>query len=287
MQITQIYNGPIGLETRHAGPDNGEVVVLLHGFPECWSTWRHQIEPLADAGYRVFAPNMRGYGQSSKPDDVADYHVDELIKDVDAIRRYSGAKKIHLVGHDWGAMVAWWYALHHSEQLASLTILNVPHPRVFLGTLRRSPMQMLKSWYVFYFQLPVLPELTLPVGNYFFFRDILRRTSCKGSYTEEDINTLLAHWKTPGAMKAMVHYYRAAMRSQPKARFGNQVSTPTQILWGENDLALTLDMAKNSVKYLDNGTLTTYPDATHWLAHDKPGEVTERLLSHFSAHTTA
>jgi len=284
MNITQIYNGPIGLETRHAGPSDGEVVVLLHGFPECWNTWKHQIPALADAGYRVFAPNMRGYGQSSKPADISDYHVDELIRDVDAIRRYADVEKIHLVGHDWGAMVAWWYALNKSEHLASLTILNVPHPKVFLSTLRKSPMQMLKSWYVFYFQIPKLPELTLPVNNYFFFRDILKRTSNRGSYQDEDIKELVDHWKIPGAMRGMVNYYRSAMRSQPKARHGNKVSTPTQILWGERDLALTLDMARGSEKFLENGSLTTYPDATHWLAHDKPEEVTTRLKEHFLAH---
>lgn len=285
MDTTFVYNGPIGLETRHAGPTDGEVVILLHGFPECWSTWRHQIPALSEAGYRVFVPNMRGYGQSSKPSDVSDYHVDELIKDIDAIRRYAGVERVHLVGHDWGAMVAWWYALNKPEQLASLSILNVPHPTVFLGTLRKSPMQMLKSWYVFYFQIPYLPELTLPINNFFFFRDILKRTSNKGSYDEEDFRELQKHWRTPGAMRAMINYYRAALRSQPKSSNGDQIKTPTQILWGEHDLALTLEMARASEAYLENGTLTTYPDATHWLAHDKPEEISERLISHFRRFT--
>jgi len=283
MNTTFIYNGPIGLETRHDGPDNGEVVILLHGFPECWNTWEKQIPLLAEAGYRVFVPNMRGYGQSSKPEDVSEYHADELIKDVDAIRRYSGAEKIHLVGHDWGAMVAWWYALHKPEHLSSLSVLNVPHPNAFLKTLIKSPLQVLKSWYVFYFQLPVLPELVIPMGNYFIFRNVLARTSNKGSYSEADIKELVRHWRMPGAMKAMVNYYRSAMRSRPQPKFGSQVKTPTQILWGENDLALTLDMAKGSMKYLENGTLTIYPDATHWLAHDKPEEVSEKLVAHFKA----
>jgi len=286
MNITHIYNGPIGLETRCAGPEDGEVIVLLHGFPECWNTWEKQIPVLAEAGYRVFAPNMRGYGHSSKPDDVSEYHADELIKDVDAIRRYAGVDKIHLVGHDWGAMVAWWYALHKPEHLSSLSVLNVPHPIAFLKALIKSPLQVIKSWYVFYFQLPLLPEIVIPLGNYFIFRNVLKRTSNKGSYSDKDIKELIRHWKMPGAMKAMVNYYRSAMRSRPQPKFGNQVATPTQILWGENDLALTLDMAKGSMKYLDNGTLTIYPDATHWLAHDKPEEISDRILAHARQHPT-
>lgn len=284
MNTNYIYNGPIGLETRCAGPDDGEVVVLLHGFPECWNTWKAQIPALAEAGYRVFAPNMRGYGQSSKPSDVADYHVDELIKDVDAIRRYAGVEKIHLVGHDWGAMVAWWFALNKPEQLASLTILNVPHPTVFLNTLKRKPLQILKSWYVFYFQLPYLPEITVPFGNFFIFRNVLKRTSNQGSYTAEDIQTLIDHWKIPGTMRAQINYYRSAMRSQPVPPHGDTVQTPTRILWGENDLALTVDMAHNSVSMLTEGELITYPDATHWLAHDKPKEVSLRILEHIRNH---
>lgn len=284
MDITHIYNGPIGLETRHAGPVDGEVVVMLHGFPECWNTWRHQIPVLAEAGYRVYAPNMRGYGLSSKPDEIDDYHVDKLIQDVDAIRRLSGAKKIHLVGHDWGAVVAWWYALNKPEHLASLSILNVPHPAAFLKVLKSKPAQLLKSWYIFYFQIPYLPELTVPFNKFFFFRNVLNRTSNRGSYDKSDFTELQKHWSIPGSLKAMINYYRSAIRSQPKPPNGNTVDTPTQILWGENDLALTLEMAHLSEKYLTNGTLTTYPDATHWLAHDKPDEINQRLLSHFAAH---
>lgn len=284
MDITHIYNGPIGLETRHAGPVDGEVVVMLHGFPECWNTWRHQIPVLAEAGYRVYAPNMRGYGLSSKPDEIDDYHVDKLIQDVDAIRRLSGAKKIHLVGHDWGAVVAWWYALNKPEHLASLSILNVPHPAAFLKVLKSKPAQLLKSWYIFYFQIPYLPELTVPFNKFFFFRNVLNRTSNRGSYDKSDFAELQKHWSIPGSLKAMINYYRSAIRSQPKPPNGNTVDTPTQILWGENDLALTLEMAHLSEKYLTNGTLTTYPDATHWLAHDKPDEINQRLLSHFAAH---
>lgn len=285
MDITHIYNGPIGLETRHAGPTDGEVVIMLHGFPECWNTWKHQIPVLAEAGYRVYAPNMRGYGLSSKPDGVDAYHVDQLIKDVDAIQRHSGAEKIHLVGHDWGAVVAWWYALNKPEKLASLSILNVPHPAAFLKVLKSKPSQLLKSWYIFYFQLPYLPELTVPFNKFFFFRNVLNRTSNRGSYDQSDYSELQKHWKIPGSIKAMINYYRSAIRSQPKPPNGNTIDTPTQILWGENDLALTVEMAYLSEKYMTNGSLTTYPDATHWLAHDKPDEINQRLIGHFQAHS--
>ncbi|MAR00409.1 MAG: alpha/beta hydrolase [Oceanospirillaceae bacterium] len=286
MQITHIRNGDISLETRIAGPEDGEPVILLHGFPECWNTWRHQIPQLTAAGYRVFVPNMRGYGHSSKPRAVADYHVKHLSADVDAIRQFTGAEKIHLVGHDWGAMVAWWYALGYQDHLASLSILNVPHPRVFMKKLKGSPAQLLKSWYIGFFQIPFLPELILPLGDFWFYRWILKKSSCPGSYSEEDYRILLEHWKIPGQTRATVNYYRSAGRSLPSpAKSKSRLQCPTQILWGENDLALSLEMAEQSAELLDNGTLTTYPDATHWLAHDKPEEISKRLVEHFVSNT--
>ncbi|MDK2778502.1 MAG: alpha/beta hydrolase [Pseudomonadota bacterium] len=281
MKIVTIRQADISLQVRTLGPEDGESVILLHGFPECWNTWRHQAEPLAAAGYRVFIPDMRGYGQSSKPHRIERYRLDELVQDVDAIRRYAGCARVHLAGHDWGAAVAWWYALRYEERLQSLSIVNVPHPQAFLNALRRSPLQMLKSWYIFYFQLPWLPEWSMKLFNFAVLRTTLRRTSVPGAYDDEDFNHLQQCWQQPGSLTAMVNYYRALLRHLQLPDGDGCLSIPVQILWGENDIALTADMARASMNFLHNGSLTFYPDATHWLAHDKPGEITERLLSHF------
>lgn len=281
MNIVTLRNRDIELEVRTAGPASGELVVLLHGFPECWNTWRHQIEPLAAAGYQVCVPDMRGYGRSSSPRGWQHYQLDELITDIDTIRRHFGVQRFHLAGHDWGAAVAWWYALHHEARLLSLAVLNVPHPQAFLSALQGSPRQILKSWYIFYFQIPWLPEWSMKLFRHAILRLTLQRTSAPGAYDAEDFRNLQTCWQQPGCLHAMVNYYRALLRHLRLPPGDNCLSVPTCILWGERDIALTLKMAHDSMNYLQHGSLTTYPDATHWLAHDKPQEVTQRLLEHF------
>lgn len=280
MKTIIINNQDIALEVREAGPENGELVVLLHGFPECWNTWRHQITPLAEAGYKVVVPNMRGYGKSSKPADYRQYHLDELITDVEAIRQHYGREQFHLVGHDWGGAVAWWYALHQQPMLKTLTILNLPHPLAFLTKLKGSLGQMLKSWYMFYFQIPALPELALKAFNFFFLKQVLKRSSTKNAYDSQDFINLEEAWREPGAIKGMVSYYRALLRHLRIPEGDGRLQLPVRILWGKNDLALSLQAAKDSMQFLDNGELIIYEDATHWLAHDKPEEVSQRILEH-------
>lgn len=284
MKITTITNQDIELEVREAGADDGELVILLHGFPECWNTWRHQIQPLADAGYKVVVPNMRGYGKSSKPKDYRRYHLDELITDIEALRAHYGHERFHLVGHDWGGAVAWWYAIHHEPKLKSLGILNLPHPLAFLTKLKGSIGQMLKSWYMFYFQIPVLPEFFLKLGNFFFLKQVLKRSSTKQAYDETDFQNLEQAWREPGAIKGMVSYYRALLRNLRVPEGDGRLSVPTRILWGEHDLALSMQAAKDSMQFLDNGELIIYSDATHWLAHDKPVEISQRLIEHINKH---
>lgn len=282
MKKLVIHNQDIELDIREAGPETGQLVVLLHGFPECWNTWRHQIEPLAAAGFRVCVPNMRGYGLSSKPKNYRRYHLDELITDIEAIRQHYDVEKLHLAGHDWGGAVAWWYAIHHENHLASLSILNLPHPLAFLTKLKGSFQQIRKSWYIFFFQIPFLPEWGMKRFNYASLKKTLTLTSCKNSYDAEDFRRLEEAWSQPGALTAMVNYYRAMLRNIRIPEGDGKISTPTQILWGENDLALSLESAYESEAFLVNGKLHTYPGATHWLAHDLPEEISQRLIEHIS-----
>ena len=280
MKIRTISHQDIQLEVREAGAENGKLMVLLHGFPECWSTWRHQIAPLVQAGFRVVVPNMRGYGRSSKPKDYRRYPLDKLITDVEAIRLFYQAERFHLVGHDWGGAVAWWYALHHEAKLYSLSVLNLPHPLAFLTKLKGSPAQMLKSWYMFYFQIPFLPEFVLKIGRFAILKKILKASSTRHAYDAEDFRLLEEAWREPGAIQAMVNYYRALLRNLRLPESDGTLHLPVQILWGEKDLALSVQGAHDSMRFLKNGTLTLYPDATHWLAHDKPEEISRKLIDH-------
>ncbi len=284
MKKLTIYNNDIALEVRELGPEESELIILLHGFPECWNTWRHQIKPLADAGYRVCVPNLRGYGQSSKPKSIKRYRLDELITDVEAIRLHYGKETFHLVGHDWGAAIAWWYAIHNKQPLASLSILNVPHPYAFLKALKSSVKQLRKSWYIFFFQLPFIPIWALTRNRFASLRKTLTHTSSPGAYTEEDFIHLEEAWSAPGAIKSMISYYRAMLRYARSPKNDGVISTPTQILWGERDLALSLASAHDSATYLQHGKLITYPEATHWLAHDLPDEISQKLIEHLNRY---
>lgn len=276
--------GDFTLEVREFGPEDGELVIMLHGFPECWASWRHQITALASAGYRLLIPNLRGYGRGEKPEKLIDYRIDNLAKDIDALLHHAGREKCHLVGHDWGGAIAWWYGIHHSERLASLSILNAPHPQAFLQTLKKAPLQWLKSWYIFFFQLPLLPEKMMSLFNHKRLRDTLTSTSNTGSYQQDDIDILLDTWQQPGCTRAMLNYYRCMLRDLVLPQEPATVSAPSQLLWGEQDLALTLPMAISSTAYFDHGQLHRYPDASHWLNHDKPDAVNTKLLQFFEAN---
>src|SRR5215472_17136559 len=175
-------NGDIRLTGVAAGPKAGPAVILLHGFPEFWYGWRHQIGPLAEAGFRVIAPDQRGYDTSSKPAPVAAYSVGDLTSDVVAIIDQLGRDRVHLAGHDWGAVIAWNLALGHPDRLIRLAILNVPHPTVMQRNLRTNPRQWLKSWYGLFFQVPVLPELIFSAGHYWTAKWTMLRSSRPGAF---------------------------------------------------------------------------------------------------------
>ena len=174
--------GGVCLHAVAAGPHDGPLVILLHGFPEFWYSWHKQIEPLANAGFRVVAPDQRGYNVSSKPTEIADYAVGNLVADVIAIADQLGREKFFLAGHDWGAAVAWATALQHPQRVKKLAILNVPHPAVFQRTLRHNPRQMLRSWYMAFFQIAA------PAGVAILIQQLRsRRESAGGQQPSRDV----------------------------------------------------------------------------------------------------
>src|SRR5438874_9847275 len=263
-----------------AGPKDGPVVVLLHGFPEFWYGWHRQIEPLAAAGFRVIAPDQRGYNLSSKPHGVTSYALPELASDVIAIADQLGQQKIFLAGHDWGAAVAWSTALLHPGRIERLAVLNVPHPSVMRRYVYTRLPQTLRSWYIFFFQIPWLPEAFLSAFNFRAAARALQGSSRPGTFSAEDLVQYRAAWSQPRALTAMIHWYRAAMRY--RMPFSDRtVRAPTRILWGQRDRFLMAEMAHESLRYCANGELFTFAEASHWLQHEQPDRVCQLLVQFF------
>lgn len=267
----------IQLHVVEAGPAQGQAVVLLHGFPEFWYGWRHQIPALAKAGLRVLAPDGRGYHKSARPAGVAHYRMKNLRNDVVGLLDVLGLECVILVGHDWGAAVAWSVALHHPERVQKLAILNVPHPAVLPRLMRSHPAQLLRSWYILFFQLPWLPELGLGAFDGRSLARSMRRTSAPGTFGYEELQRYRQAWRG-GRLKTMIHWYRAALRfTDPKPESWN-LSMPVRILWGQRDAFLVPENAELSLEYCPQGDLIALPGVSHWLQHEAADRVNRHLL---------
>jgi epoxide hydrolase 4 len=266
-----------------AGDPRGPLVLLLHGFPEFWYGWRHQLGPLAEAGFRVVAPDQRGYNTSDKPPRVADYNLDRLAADAASAIAGLGAERAAVVGHDWGGLVAWWLALRHPNRVSRLAILNAPHPSVMWRALRTNPRQMLRSWYIFLLQLPWLPEWAGRRRNWEPVVQAMQSSSRPGTFTAEDFDRYRAAWSQPGAYHTMIHWYRAALRARPPDPPDLRIRVPTLVLWGERDKFIETSIAQKCVKLCDAGRLELFPEATHWIQHEEPERVNRELIEFLKA----
>jgi pimeloyl-ACP methyl ester carboxylesterase len=273
IRFRMIETNGVALHVADAGDAANPLVVLLHGFPEFWYGWRHQIPYLAARGYHVIAPDQRGYNLSEKPAGLDAYALDTLADDIAGLIVALGREHAYVVGHDWGAAVAWHLALRHPARVRKLAILNVPHPHVMRRTLANNPAQMLRSWYIGFFQLPGLPELLLTGGDAQGGIAILQRTSNPGSFTDSDVPRYIRAWKQPGAATAMLNWYRSIVQRPVALPADIRVHQPVMIIWGRNDVALTPQMAHESVALCDDARLIVFEDATHWVQHDKAHEV--------------
>lgn len=269
----------VRLHVAQAGPESGSPVLLLHGFPEFWWGWRRQIGPLAAAGHRVIAPDQRGYHLSDKPRGLSAYSLDRLAGDVSALLDALGLARAAVVGHDWGAAVAWWTALHFPERVERLAILNTPHPSAFRKLLLRDADQRRRARYMLYFQLPWLPERKLAAGGFRPFRKIFRVSSRPGTFPEADLDRYAAAAATPGALTGMLAWYRAGLRRPPSRPAALAVRAPTLILWGVEDVALSPKLAGMSAGYCREAELVILPEAGHWVQHEAAEEVNARLLA--------
>ncbi|SMO88278.1 alpha/beta fold hydrolase [Halorubrum cibi] len=269
----------VRLHVVEAGPEDGKLLVLLHGFPEFWYGWHETIAALANAGYRVVVPDQRGYNLSEKPPAVADYRIGELARDVVGLIDAYGRETAAVAGHDWGAAVGWWLAIHHADRLSELVAVNVPHPTVFERALRNSWRQRRKSWYVLAFQLPRLPEAVARAGNWRIGVRTLRETSEPGTFGEDDFRRYRRAWDRDGAFEAMVNWYRAIVRERPTPETP-RVGVPTLVVWGADDPFLEKRLAGESLEHCADGRLLTIDDATHWVIHEDPHRVARAVADH-------
>jgi len=272
--------GDVRLHYVEAGA--GPLVVLLHGFPEFWFGWRLQIAQLAAAGFRVVAPDLRGYNKSSRPAGVKAYAADKLADDIHGLVHALGEKSALLVGHDWGGTVAWTTAMNHPELVDRLVILDAAHPRTLQKGLFK-PRQLLRSWYFFFFALPWLPERIVRLRRFRFFRRFLR--DARPAHTPEELDRYIEAWSQPGAAAAMIDYYRASVRTPPKKAKAaiRTITAPTLVIWGQHDryLGPTLaDPSRDDVPNLER--VVRLPDASHWVHHDEAKRVNQLLIDFFS-----
>lgn len=250
------------------------VALLLHGFPECRFSWRHQLPALAALGWRAVAPDLRGYGGSSRPPSREAYAIEHLVEDAAALFDALGAKRRLLIGHDWGAVIAWTFAIREARPLEGLIVMNVPHPDVFRRVLRTSWRQRARSWYVLFFQLPWLPEQALTAGHAALVaRAFTGMTRNPAAFPREVLERYRSNALQPGAMTAMVNYYRANARLFLNDGPSPKIATPTLMIWGEHDTALGLELTEGYDGLVEDFTLVRLPEASHWVQQDAPAAV--------------
>ena len=283
LQFERVETNGVRLHVARAGPEDGPLVILLHGFPEFWYGWRSQIGPLAGRGYRVWAPDQRGYNLSDKPTPVASYTLDALTEDVIGLIDAAGRERATLIGHDWGGIVAWWAALRYPDRLERVAILNAPHPAVMRRHAIRHPSQLLKSWYIAFFQLPRLPEAFLRRGDWKGLVRALGDTSRSGTFREADLELYRSAWSEPKALTSMIHWYRALVRHPPRPPEHLRIRVPSLLIWGARDHCLTRDLAASSASLCEDGRLVLIEEATHWVQHEEPVRVNRLLLDFLEA----
>ncbi|MCP4543405.1 MAG: alpha/beta hydrolase [Chloroflexi bacterium] len=274
-----LVNG-IKLHAVVAGPENGPLVVLLHGFPECWYSWRRQIVALVGAGYRVVVPDQRGYNLSEKPTSIQSYRIDQLTSDIRELVLAFGHERAIIVSHDWGGAVAWRLAMDYPDLVKKLVVMNAPHPVAFAREIGSGWSQRLKSWYMIFFQLPGLPEALLsllPIASArFFFRRMAVRSD---AFSNADLKVMATAMAQPGAMQTMLHWYRAAFRHPPSRRT-QVIETPTLLIWAEDDVALGKSLTYGLEKWVPNLSVHYISNCGHWVQNEAPDEVNARLLDY-------
>ena len=281
MTSRYIQTNDIHLHCKVAG--EGKLMILLHGFPEFWYSWRHQIPELAKH-YKVVVPDMRGYNDSDKPKGIKNYRMELLMEDVRGLIHAFGEEKAIIVAHDWGGAVAWSLATYLPDVVEKLIVLNIPHPdelsrQIFKGNWT----QLKKSWYILFFQLPFIPEFNIKRNLELFFKKAFRGWAHnKAAFTDEDIAAYVQAFGKKGALTGPINYYRAALRSvfsKQKGAPDLRVKAPVLMIWGEDDRALGKELTYNTQYYCEEEVQIKYiPDCSHWVQQEQPELVNQYIL---------
>lgn len=262
-----------GLRIHCVEAGEGSLVLLLHGFPEFSYGWRRQIATLAAAGLRVVAPDLRGYNETTRPRGVAQYRLSLLMEDVVRLAEALGETRVALVGHDWGGVIAWYTSMHHPSLVRRLVILNAPHPAAYRRELRRLTSQVWRSAYAAFFQLPWIPEALLRARGF----SLLKRGLGGAARHVDELERYIAAFSPPYALTAALNYYRAALRYPPPDCL--RIAVPTLIVWGNRDPFLVPALADGLDAWVDHLTVERLPEASHWLHHEAPDLVAEKLVA--------
>ncbi len=275
-EIIQV--GDLQMHAVVEGPEDGPLIVMLHGFPEFWYSWRYQIKAFAAAGYRTVAVDQRGYNLTDKR---GPYDLFTVAGDVMGLLRPLGYKRAVVMGNDLGGVVAWVLGACHPSIVDRLIVLNAPHPSAALIALRSMYLpQVLKSWYVLAFQIPVVPEMLMSVNDFGLFARMLKQQT-KGSITDEEIGYFKRAWAQPGALTAGVEWYRATLRTWMRGRLKDlTVRIPSLLIWGDQDAYLTKRTAEWTRPYVTDLEITYIRGASHWVQQDSP-EIVNRYALDF------
>jgi len=280
----RIRCGEVTLDCAISGEEGRPLVVLLHGFPESWYSWRHQIPVLAER-YRVVVPSLRGYGGSDRPASVASYEMQHLTGDVRGLIDALGYESAAIVGHDWGGAISWAFAIDHPDACRKLAVCNCPHPAIFATNVRSNPRQLLRSWYMLFFQIPRLPEWLLTRNDMAAlergFRGMVVRKD-REVFSAEDIREIKRSFEPPGAATAAINYYRAQFRNRAaigRYSMDTRIGCPTLLIWAEDDVALGKELTVGTGDLVDAPfSIRFIPDCSHWVQQERPEEVSQALI---------
>ncbi|MEH2322179.1 MAG: alpha/beta hydrolase [Nostoc sp.] len=275
-----------GVKLHYVTQGEGPLMLMLHGFPEFWYSWRHQIPEFAQ-DFKVVALDLRGYNDSDKPNEQSAYVMDEFIRDIQGVIKGLGYQKCVLVGHDWGGAIAWNFAYNHPEMLEQLIILNLPHPAKFAQGLR-TPQQLLRSNYIFLFQLPWIPELLLQSSDYQAIETAFTATAVnKSAFTKTDIDAYKNAAAKRGALTAMLNYYRNIFQQRMLNPSWGVLEVPTLMIWGENDTALGKELTYDTAAYVRDFQIKYIPNCGHWVQQEQPELVNQYMREFLRTKTNS
>ena len=265
-----------GIKLHYVTQGEGALMLFLHGFPEFWYSWRHQIPEFAK-DYRVVAVDLRGYNDSDKPQAQSAYVMSEFVEDVKGVIEGLGYESCTLVGHDWGGAIAWSFAYTYPELVSRLIVMNLPHPAKFAAGLK-TPQQMLKSWYIAFFQIPFLPEFLIQLNDYRLIEEAFRGMAINQSaFTDADIEQYKNAFAKRGALTGAINYYRNLPIYLSQKKVWGVLKMPTLMIWGEEDRALGKELTYGTEEYVQDLQIRYIPNCSHWVQQEQPQLVNQMM----------